>query len=531
MDLECIIDKTTIDKQSIASSYSYDFALKEITNIISKENYSSQEKQKVLLLSKEVVLRFSGAYSSLKKNLLEKLRKDDSFFLNSQKDENRFLSSLASEYVLRYSLSGFEKDAVNTNIDFSSKSFPFISSVFEDLNKILRKSSIASKPSKKVYSLLKDYFSSMQKQAIGGLDEKTQELLSETFSINIGGLVFNKLSTLKYFPLEKNLEKEVKLKSESSIDRFSVELSKINLSKPVTYDSVQGNLDSKNFLRSSVRDLLLYNPITKINPLLELGSFNNLVLLAGDAGTGKTFTAYYAISEAKSIAEKFGVDFESIKLNIESSYQDGSLLMLKSQLHEISSSNKTYIVFLDDCEKYFPDRSTSRLDHKKDVVTEFLHFTQGLNGYKNRGNYLLVATANLPQTLDKALLSRFGDAVFHCEGPVSPEEKVNVLKQNLSVGLENGFVEVSDWGSIGEIAFDANMKGRDLYNIAKTLLGESRSSMNYNLAYENVSSPEKVKEILLNSYKKITDENIRSAIDTFVKKKIVLKKAQESYLG
>jgi SpoVK/Ycf46/Vps4 family AAA+-type ATPase len=204
--------------------------------------------------------------------------------------------------------------------------------------------------------------------------------------------------------------------------------------------------------------------------------------------------------------------------------------MLKNQLHKISSSNKAFIVFLDDCEKYFPDRTTSRLDHKKDVVTEFLHFTQGLNGYKNRGNYLLIATANLPQTIDKALLSRFGDGVFHCEGPLTSYEKANVLKQNLSKGIEQGFVSVSNWEDIGSLAMKYNLKGRDLYNIARTLLGESRSSMDYFEAYKNSNNPEVVRDIILRSHTKIDDEMIVRSIEHFARNNNVVDLAQKSYL-
>ena len=531
MKLEQIIERKDIEKEMMTSMYSYDFSLKELVTVVNREKYSLHEKQKVISLMKNVSLRFSGSYMALKKNFFDKNKLDDLFSLKTTRDENKFLTAIASEYVLKYSLGGFDRKISNCYIDFSKRPFDYLTNVFSEVISKVDKSRTANSPSKRTYSLLKSFFSSLQAEAVNGLSKKANSFILNDLSLTLGSVNINSLSVLNYYSLKKNSKKEIQLKNSSGEDQFNVKLSNISLNKIVTYDDVQGNYESKNFLRRAVKDLMLYNVKSKINPLLDFGSFNNLVLLAGDAGTGKTFTSYFAISEAKSIAKRFNIPFESVKLNIASSYQDGSLLMLKSQLNEISSSNKAYIVLLDDCEKYFPDRSTSNLDHKKDIVTEFLHFTQGLNGYTNRGNYLLIATSNLPQTLDKALLSRFGDSIFHCEGPVSAEEKAAVLKQNLSFGLENGFVSIKDWDLIGKRAEEAKLKGRDLYNVAVTILGKSRSSMDYESAYRSASYIDQVKKILLNSYTKISDDDVLMMIDSLAVKNNVIESAQSSYVG
>ncbi len=529
MTLERIVKQTELDKNIVHTSYSYDFAMKEILKTIEQEQYITKDKKSIRNLVKEVSLRFAGAYSTLKKEVLPKLKKENEITIRNQSDENKILTAITTEYVIQKTLEEYNPEGKTKKINFKEKTFQYTIERFKEIKNLVKKNTSDNNPVEGMRTLLENYFSGMQKQSLKGLSEKTQNYLSKEIHIQLGDIEIKELSTLKQFPLQKIIEEEIQVQKQLPKDRFSLDLSTIEPPQEVRYEDVQGNYQSKNFLKQAVQDLMLYSETSKRNPLLELSSFKNLVLLAGDAGTGKTYTAYYAISEAKKIAQKYNKNFQAVKLEIESSYQDGAILMLRNQLQEISSSNKNYIVFLDDCEKYFPERSQTRLDHKKDIVTEFLHFTQGVNGYKNRGNYLLIATANIPQSLDKALLSRFGDSVYHCEGPVTAEEKANVLKNNLKIGIEQGFVQINNWNSIGNYAFTMNLQGRDLHNIAKSVLMKSRSTMNYEEAYRNANNPEKMKEIILQSYQTITERDIFESIDRIAEKNIVVEKAGASY--
>lgn len=514
----------SLDFSKDVRSYATDFLSSYIAI-----NFSLSSSQKDSFLSQKELSMYSTLGASgflIEKNnfsidsSLSNLNVVDDYVKSNMSNLNSSFNSVNLKKFSEYFSSSFENLFTNLQFKTLSSNLPslFFSSIFKNTYDVInnKNNSIGNKNS-----------------SIGNKNNSfpISKFFLDSYSFS-PKKIFDSLNQINFISQKRTMyskENEVQQKAE---DKFDLDLRTIIIPKKdrVTYDQVQGNKPSKDFLTSAVKDLMLYNKKTNSNLSLEFGSMNNLALLAGDAGTGKTFTANYAISLATSIAQKYGLDFEAVKLSTDSSYQDGSVLMLKNQLEKISNSNKAQIVFLDDCENLFPSRSSGKvLEHKKQTINEFLHFTQGINGYNMKGNYLLIATANLPESIDKAILSRFGDAVFHCEGPITPDQKANVLKNNLSTAISYGFVDISDWSAIGEYAQKYDLKGRDLSNIAKSILRNSRSNVDYDLLYKNMSSPDKMYSLLKNSYQKITQDDVFTAIRQMANQSVTLIKAQESY--
>jgi AAA+ superfamily predicted ATPase len=277
--------------------------------------------------------------------------------------------------------------------------------------------------------------------------------------------------------IKKSEDKKPSNKSSRIENSFKKDPTIVTLDKSISKMDVIGNEDALNAVENSVHHLMAYDKNERKNPYLYDGGFKQFILLVGDSGGGKTLTFKYGISEAKRLAELNNLDFMAVSLDFEDSYQDGPLQILRHQLNSIVNDNQAYLIFVDEMESKFSSRKSlgPSESYETKTIREFLDFSNGL-GYPNRGNYVLLGASNLPKKIDKAIRSRFKKGTYLCEGPKTTEQKAKVLYNNLIEGINAGYVEVQDWCRMGELAFELNLSGRDLYECATNIIERSRTN-------------------------------------------------------
>ncbi len=277
---------------------------------------------------------------------------------------------------------------------------------------------------------------------------------------------------------------------------------------------IVGNELAVHKLRHAVYKLMAFNANEKVNPFKEgrcTYGFSQGFLLSGQTGTGKTLTAFYGISLADQLARKWKKPFLPVKFDICTSYQEGGYQMLKHQLDSLSAGEKIYLVFIDEIDGLFTNRDEPDSNlYQRQKLNLLLSFLSG--GYANRGNYVMVATTNKPSLVDTALSDARLDHIV-CEGPLTAEQKSQVLQLHLSDGIRAGIVTVSDWKSLGEQAYQLQLNGRRLQKAASVCLGVSTEFTPEQ--YEKVgtdTSGESAKKSIIRFRGKVDEAALRNAL-------------------
>ncbi|MFH1769982.1 MAG: ATP-binding protein [archaeon] len=231
---------------------------------------------------------------------------------------------------------------------------------------------------------------------------------------------------------------------------------------PVIKDDIVGNKSAIKIMDTEIPCLMHYDLKEGRN---IFKGFQQYILFVGGPGTGKTMMARYGMTIAKDIGDKHNIPVSIVKLDFEDRWQYGPLENMRKQFKEISEGNRPYIVFIDEIETKIPSRSDGTSDgYRNDIIGEFLRFRGG-GDYINKGNYIILATTNKPQKVDPAIIDVF--KVEEVPGPKTPDEKAQVLYNNLRSGIDMGFIQVKNWEKIVNSLGQYNLSGRDLFNIAK----------------------------------------------------------------
>jgi len=231
---------------------------------------------------------------------------------------------------------------------------------------------------------------------------------------------------------------------------------------PIQKQQIIGNESGLLTIETEIPCLMHYDISNMQNPF---EGFNQYILFSGEKGTGKTMTARYAMTLAKNISKKYGKEICLAKMNFEDRYQCGPLENIRGQFAQINKGDKIYLIFIDEIDTKIPSRNNGVGDnYKKDIIGEFLKFRGG-GDYINKGNYMFLATTNQPNNIDPAILNVF--KVETLQGPITKQQKTQVLYNNLSEGMEIGYVQIQNWKEISEYLNNYHLNGRDLVNIAK----------------------------------------------------------------
>ena len=217
-------------------------------------------------------------------------------------------------------------------------------------------------------------------------------------------------STLEY--QETILERTYKLeKSEFAISGwnnvFSGTTKSIEFNK-IEFEQIVGNRDAKHFARRLTERLLSYDFAAKKNPFQELGGFMPVFMGYGIPGTGKSMLIAAIATRLKSHCDHLDIPFlfHPMPDTLISTFQGGSAEKMVEWMKPLQDPSKLIFAPIDDAENNLQERTAQGVSAGvKEVIGVFLRYTEGAYAV-NYGNSSIGLFTNLPEMLDKAVISR-----------------------------------------------------------------------------------------------------------------------------
>ncbi|BAO77512.1 AAA family ATPase [Winogradskyella sp. PG-2] len=182
----------------------------------------------------------------------------------------------------------------------------------------------------------------------------------------------------------------------------SVEFNKIQ------FEQIVGNKDAKHFARRLTERILSYDFDAKKNPFQELGGFMPVFMGYGIPGTGKSMLIAAIATRLKEHSENLDIPFlfHPMPDTLISTFQGGSAEKMVEWMKPLQDPTKLIFAPIDDAENNLQERTAQGVSAGvKEVIGVFLRYTEGAYAV-NYGNSSIGLFTNLPEMLDKAVISR-----------------------------------------------------------------------------------------------------------------------------
>ena len=182
----------------------------------------------------------------------------------------------------------------------------------------------------------------------------------------------------------------------------SVEFNKIR------FEQIVGNRDAKHFAKRLVERMLSYDFEAKKNPFQELGGFMPVFMGYGIPGTGKSMLIAAIATKLKEYSDELDIPFlfHPMPDTLISTFQGGSAEKMVKWMKPMQDPTKLIFAPIDDAENNLQERTAQGVSAGvKEVIGVFLRYTEGAYAV-NYGNSSVGLFTNLPEMLDKAVISR-----------------------------------------------------------------------------------------------------------------------------
>ncbi|QXP62659.1 AAA family ATPase [Polaribacter sp. HaHaR_3_91] len=182
----------------------------------------------------------------------------------------------------------------------------------------------------------------------------------------------------------------------------SIEFNKIQ------FEQIVGNKDAKHFARRLTERMLSYDFDAKKNPFQELGGFMPVFMGYGIPGTGKSMLIAAIATRLKEYSDNLEIPFlfHPMPDTLISTFQGGSAEKMVEWMKPMQDPTKLIFAPIDDAENNLQERTTQGVSAGvKEVIGVFLRYTEGAYAV-NYGNSSIGLFTNLPEMLDKAVISR-----------------------------------------------------------------------------------------------------------------------------
>ncbi|MFD2823729.1 AAA family ATPase [Lacinutrix iliipiscaria] len=182
----------------------------------------------------------------------------------------------------------------------------------------------------------------------------------------------------------------------------SVEFNKIE------FEQIVGNRDAKHFARRLTERMLSYDFEAKKNPFQELGGFMPVFMGYGIPGTGKSMLIAAIATRLKMHCDNLDIPFlfHPMPDTLISTFQGGSAEKMVEWMKPLQDPSKLIFAPIDDAENNLQERTAQGVSAGvKEVIGVFLRYTEGAYAV-NYGNSSIGLFTNLPEMLDKAVISR-----------------------------------------------------------------------------------------------------------------------------
>lgn len=182
----------------------------------------------------------------------------------------------------------------------------------------------------------------------------------------------------------------------------SIEFNKIK------FEQIVGNRDAKHFARRLTERMLSYDFTEKKNPFQELGGFMPVFMGYGIPGTGKSMLIAAIATRLKEHCDNLDIPFlfHPMPDTLISTFQGGSAEKMVEWMKPMQDPTKLIFAPIDDAENNLQERTAQGVSAGvKEVIGVFLRYTEGAYAV-NYGNSSIGLFTNLPEMLDKAVISR-----------------------------------------------------------------------------------------------------------------------------
>lgn len=182
----------------------------------------------------------------------------------------------------------------------------------------------------------------------------------------------------------------------------SIEFNKIK------FEQIVGNRDAKHFSRRLTERMLSYDFEAKKNPFQELGGFMPVFMGYGIPGTGKSMLIAAIATRLKEHCDNLDIPFlfHPMPDTLISTFQGGSAEKMVDWMKPMQDPTKLIFAPIDDAENNLQERTAQGVSAGvKEVIGVFLRYTEGAYAV-NYGNSSIGLFTNLPEMLDKAVISR-----------------------------------------------------------------------------------------------------------------------------
>ncbi|WP_218598589.1 AAA family ATPase [Polaribacter sp. NJDZ03] len=176
----------------------------------------------------------------------------------------------------------------------------------------------------------------------------------------------------------------------------------------IQFEQIVGNKDAKHFARRLTERMLSYDFDAKKNPFQELGGFMPVFMGYGIPGTGKSMLIAAIATRLKEHADNLEIPFlfHPMPDTLISTFQGGSAEKMVEWMKPMQDPTKLIFAPIDDAENNLQERTTQGVSAGvKEVIGVFLRYTEGAYAV-NYGNSSIGLFTNLPEMLDKAVISR-----------------------------------------------------------------------------------------------------------------------------
>jgi AAA+ superfamily predicted ATPase len=177
---------------------------------------------------------------------------------------------------------------------------------------------------------------------------------------------------------------------------------------PIRFEQIVGNKDAKHFAKRLVERMMSYDIATKKNPFQELGGFMPVFMGYGIPGTGKSMLIAAIATMLKERCDHLGISFlfHPMPDTVVSTFQGGSAEKMVQWMKPMQDPTRLIFAPIDDAENNLQERTAQGVSAGvKEVIGVFLRYTEGAYAV-NHGNSAIGLFTNLPEQLDKAVISR-----------------------------------------------------------------------------------------------------------------------------
>ncbi len=298
-----------------------------------------------------------------------------------------------ASYYIEYRLNDYEMDSVSAiQIDFGG--VPEL---------------LYSRPSKAISNALYYYGAYLERSGAVNNDLEMVKMTLLYFQGVIDEIQLRKgaLNHTEYFTnINYKLEH-----TDFVIDGFEVaymsKASSIQFNKTRMEDIV-ANHDAKHMFKRFAERLLCYDITAGKNPMLELGGLPSITMADGKPGTGKSMLIAAIATMLQERCQWLEIPFLFWPLpeNIISTFQGGSAERAIEWFRPMQDKNKLIFAPVDDAENNLEERTRQGVSSGvRELIGVFLRNTEGAYAI-NHGNRMISLFTNIPDQIDKAVLSR-----------------------------------------------------------------------------------------------------------------------------